>query len=993
LDVNGKIIKSNQSAIREFPMLSNSEQAIDPSLVFEPDGCSQLAALQNNGQSKQVELISRDSYKTYTSDVVGDSGDSEAGYRIISLKASEIKDISHQDDYFKQIVDNSIDVIILFDEIGHATYISPSSIYLLGYTPDEILKEENLMTFVHPDDRDTTFQERKSSTDKREEVQLQRTRLLHKEGHVVWVEILIRRKFNEDGSLIQSVATHRDITNRVKSHRQIEEIKERYELAVEAGHTGVFDYNFRNGKFYPDGSLLRLIGFNDSPRDNNPEKWMKFIHKADRGKIKRSFQNYIRDGFSYFEETFRIIHKSRVTMWVMGRGKIFYDGKMPVKVVCSITDITERVDANEKLKEALVNFESIFNALPDLFFKLNKLGDYLVVKAGDNSDLILENPGAYEGKNIRDTMPPDTYEKFYKCLSRSFESNNVESCEYNLVLDNEKRFFEARIIAVTDFEAVVLIRNISEAVKTNNELINAKKTAEEVLSAREVFFSTMNHEIRTPLNVVIGMSHLLLDQNPREDQQSFLNTLKFSSENLLILINDLLDFSKMQAGKLEFESREFNLEDFVNNIFESYRLSLQNRPINLVKNWHKSVPGSIIGDSSRLAQILNNLLNNAIKFTEKGQIEINISVADRKENQVKLQFSIKDSGIGIPQDKLNDIFLPYQQAAKDTSRRYGGTGLGLTIIKNLIELQEGSIDVKSTEGEGTEFMVILPFTLPVNSDSSSPKKANPLKQSFKEKEIKVLYADDVHSNQFLMKGYCDKWDVNLDIASNGLEAVNLATNMVYDLILLDLQMPVMDGLEATRKIREHEKDLEWDTPVIAVTGDLQTETRNRIVEAGMDDVIIKPIDPQILFDKISDIIQGNTITINPIQDDQTETSEIKTQNDSVVDFSRIDSMYHDAPDLYNHLMELLVKEYSEHHKEILDSIRLGNFEKFREIRHRMASNMKLFHMEKIQGEIDEIKSAFEKNGLPEGGGEYLHKLNESFKELLSELEHKQQQLC
>ena len=364
-------------------------------------------------------------------------------------------------------------------------------------------------------------------------------------------------------------------------------------------------------------------------------------------------------------------------------------------------------------------------------------------------------------------------------------------------------------------------------------------------------------------------------------------------------------------------------------------------------------------------------------------------MVEKNSDEVCLQFSISDTGIGIPEDKIERIFEPYQQGSKETARKYGGTGLGLTIIQKLIELQRGTISVDSTKGKGTEFKVVLPFIVNEGTTKSGANKKAVLKQTLKEKQISVLYADDVLSNQFLMQGYCQRWDIKLDTVSNGARAIEMASNTVYDLILLDLQMPIVDGFEAARKIRLNEKDLDWDTPIIAITGDYQTETKNRIQESGINDVIIKPIDPQLLFDKITENLQDTVFNIDEMHDQVSQEKNGNHSDQKIIDFLQIDVMYQDVPDKYNQLIELLVKEYHEYRDGIIESVLQGDFKTFQNICHSMTSNMKLFRMEKMQTLLNEIKSTFENSSLPDNAGDYPRMLGDCFDELLYQFELKQ----
>jgi len=782
----------------------------------------------------------------------------------------------------------------------------------------------------------------------------------------------------------QSTIKLSNLTDKTNDQVELEKIRERYQLAVEAGHNGIWDYSFKEKKLYVDNSLKSLLGYEHELTINEKFFWERLVAFEDSRSLREALSNYIKEGKTYFEETFRMIHKQRVALWVLGRGKIFYDQGEPARMICSVTDITDKIKSNEKLRNALINFKAIFDAFPDLFFRLNKVGDFLEVMAGESADDSAWDIKSFEGRNMIEALPSPAYLKVYECLQRSFENKKVESCEYILEEKGEINNYEARIIAISDIEAIGIVRNITESVRTNQELVRAKKTAEEALNAKDEFLSMMSHEIRTPLNVVIGMTYLLLQQNPNPDQLKLINTLKFSSDNLLRLINDLLDFSKIKAGKLVFENIDFNLKEFIWNIFESYKLQLDSSRVELILNIDENIPAYVNGDYNRLTQILNNLLSNAQKFTDSGQIMINLKKISEDEGYAQIQFEISDTGIGISPEKIGYIFEPFQQGETHISRRYGGTGLGLTIVKQLIELHGGSIRVSSQQGKGTTFTIIMPLKM-VDSDKIAIKDEHVDAFARKIQNLRILYAEDVSSNQFLMKGYADLWEFELDVASNGEQAVKLFIENNYDVVLLDLQMPVMDGFQAAERMREIESLSNNPTPILAVTGDISEKTITSISDSGMNDYISKPINPKIMIEKIQELMrEEKSISAS---NNHSQANYPKAKNEPI-NFSDVDYLYGEVPTQYIKLINLLLNEFSGYKTNMIKALKEEDFDEFRQVRHSMRSNMRLLHMQKMEKLVDRIRNEFVNNSLPPGGGPYADKIASCFDELLGALEDK-----
>ncbi|UII20977.1 response regulator [Fulvivirga ligni] len=380
------------------------------------------------------------------------------------------------------------------------------------------------------------------------------------------------------------------------------------------------------------------------------------------------------------------------------------------------------------------------------------------------------------------------------------------------------------------------------------ELLYAKEEAEKASQAKADFLSVMSHEIRTPLNAVIGLSHILLEEEPQKHQLENLNTLKFSAENLLALINDILDFNKIEAGKVSLELIDFNLLNILNGIKQSLVLRAKKQKVDIHLRIDPKVPEYVVGDSTRLSQILNNLSGNAIKFTNEGSITLSAHVTEDHGDTVDIEFSVKDTGIGIAPDKINNIFDQFTQAEKETTRKYGGTGLGLAITKKLTHLMNSEIKVDSTLGEGSNFHFTISFR---KSDYGIQKESfnNSEDIDAQLKDLKVLLVEDNMINQMVAMKFLRMWGIAVDQAENGKEALYMVANNAYDLILMDLQMPEMDGYTASRQIRRMSEKHE-EIPIIALTASALSDIRTDVMNAGMNDFVSKPFNPRDLQEKI-----------------------------------------------------------------------------------------------------------------------------------------------
>ncbi|TGL65053.1 ATP-binding protein [Leptospira jelokensis] len=426
-------------------------------------------------------------------------------------------------------------------------------------------------------------------------------------------------------------------------------------------------------------------------------------------------------------------------------------------------------------------------------------------------------------------------------------------------------------------DSTSILSSLNTTQKRLQELYEEKEMASR---AKSEFLASMSHEIRTPLNGVIGITQILFKTNLDEEQKSYIKTIADAGKALLNILNDILDFSKIDAGKLTIETLPFQLQNLVKEIFDLFHIEASTKNLEFTYTIHSDVPEEILSDPGRIRQILFNLIGNAIKFTETGFVSLNICIKDNS-----LLFEIKDSGIGISANKLPSLFQKFSQVDTSTSRKYGGTGLGLAISERLVKLLGGTIGVESVEGVGSTFWCLLPFSMPETQNNKihqnldknpnltpeSPNQNSPNQEGMfsetKPKEVtdsipfanqKFLVVEDNVLNQKVIGGLLKKQHISFDLAENGKEALELFQKNQYDLILMDCEMPVMDGFEATLKIRELEMSKQKKSIIIAVTAHVLNEHRERCSEVGMDGFISKPFYIEDLFDTYKKILKNQS---------------------------------------------------------------------------------------------------------------------------------------
>jgi PAS domain S-box-containing protein len=403
----------------------------------------------------------------------------------------------------------------------------------------------------------------------------------------------------------------------------------------------------------------------------------------------------------------------------------------------------------------------------------------------------------------------------------------------------------------------LLLLNMSDITMQKNytnELIRSRDLAEQAKRMKEGFLANMSHEIRTPINAIIALAHVLRDTGLSKEQSHILELISVSSQSLLGVINDILDLSKIEAGKFAIVRGDTNVRALARNVTDIMKYKADEKNLSLILNVDEMVPALVHADSLRLNQILMNLLSNAIKFTEKGYVNLEIKVSERKADKVKLLFIVEDSGIGISADKLEHIFDSFAQAEDDTTMRFGGTGLGLAITKKLAELKGGTLSVKSMLGKGSVFSFSNWYTI-VDTTENKRVMDDEVEIVPFEKPVRVLMAEDNAINQFAARNLLKRWNVEMDIADDGQVAFEKLQQKDYDIVLMDIHMPRLNGYEAAKKIRTELPEPKRSVPIITLSASVLENEVRAAHDAGMNDVVSKPFNPKILYAKIRAYLQ------------------------------------------------------------------------------------------------------------------------------------------
>ncbi len=752
--------------------------------------------------------------------------------------------------------------------------------------------------------------------------------------------------------------------------------EERYMLAERAVNDGIWDWNILTHDYYLSPRWNKILGYAAGELPNVESIFFELIHPDDKHQASEVFRKHLENRERYTTEL-RLRHKDGSYRWVLDRGEAIRDADgHPVRMVGSITDITERKAAEAELLEYREHLEDLVAMATTEVKAIVQTAVNGVISIDSNGLIRMFNPAAEKlfgwssdeivGKNVSLLMPePDA--SAHDGYIRHFLATNqakILGIEREVVAQRKdgSRFPASLavghgIISEGRHMFVGFIADISLQKQAQQELRLAKEVAEAAVKAKANFLANMSHEIRTPMNTVIGFAEVALqDQHLSGDTRGHIKTILSSGRHLLGVINDILDFSKIEAGKVELESVCFNLPFAVQEALQIMGLRAAEKGLHIDLAIEAGLPHHFVGDPNRLRQVILNLVGNSVKFTDTGNISVTIN---RAEGIEMLHFAISDTGIGMTPEQVGRIFESFSQADATTSRRFGGTGLGTTISKQIVELMGGRIWVESQIGVGSVFHFTAHMPESASAENCLYEVGSIRSMAyFSPRRFKVLLAEDIEANANLARLRLEQQGHQISWVKNGQEAVDAFRSDAYDLILMDLQMPVLDGNDATRKIRELEKASGGHIPILALTASVLSHERRESLDAGMDAIVGKPIDVDELLSQMETLVPTGGGVANT-------SIALPTPAQSVIDFSPLTGVADHEKGLSTWLDPLIYADallsFAEQHR--MDAAKMlrnlqpnqDNTEAVRRIAHALkgvAGNLALFKIAALATDID-----------------------------------------
>lgn len=558
--------------------------------------------------------------------------------------------------------------------------------------------------------------------------------------------------------------------------------------------------------------------------------------------------------------------------------------------------------------------------------------------------------------NFFDYVLPSSQKDLKVKFKQSQKRAYTEKVEFQfLCADMSYRFLEFNAINLKHKEGldgfILDCRDITQRKLDAEELVRLQK-------AKEQFLANISHEIRTPINGIAGMAGLLSQNPSNEEREAYLNAIKHSAENLKVIINDILDLAAIESGKLRFEKIAFNLTDLVPSLIGTFAYQAKDKKLTLDYTIDTKLNRILIGDPVRLNQVLINLISNAVKFTHAGSIHLNCSIERQQKDTCWIRFEVSDTGVGIPTEKLTTIFESFSQADDSVTRRYGGSGLGLTIVKQLVELQHGKITVRSEEHQGSTFIALIPYTIGKSSLTKSALTANTVVDDKLTKELQVLLVEDNDINRLYARSILKNWNCQVDIAENGLVAIEKVKNNFYDVVLMDIQMPVMDGYDATKAIRLMNAPKN-STPIVALTANATKPDVEKCLLAGMNDYLPKPFTPDDLHRKLIDELK-----IKP--GNKREAKAPVQKKASKFDLSYLRSISNNNQEFIREMMQTFLQSTPDLLRQMRISLEEKNWERLSKLAHQIKPSLTLLGVHDLHATILFIEeNAKDKTNLSE----------------------------
>lgn len=714
-------------------------------------------------------------------------------------------------------------------------YISPNVKNILGYTSDELIKNKLYADLIHPEDQkgvggDTDSHLLNYTCNTFHQIY----RLRHTDGSWRWMSDFTTVARDDAGAVIGINGYIFDVTKEYLLEQINKKNEETLKLVIQGTETGIWDWEIQTGNLKLNSRWAEILGY--SLEELEPitiETWGRLCHPDDLKLSDALLEEHFIDSDEMYDCECRMMHKNGHWVWVHDRGRLVerdLSGR-PKRMLGTHSDISYRKFIERNLRASKDELEAVIESLQAGVFIIDV----------ETHTIIEANPAAAKmvGCSTQDIIGNVCHD--FVCPA---EKGNCPLTDKGQVIDNTEKILirnDGTKIPILKTVVPITVRGkpcLLETFVNISDLKMAEEEARKANKAKSEFLANMSHEIRTPMNGIVSMTKLLLETRLDQEQKKFARVIQTSAESLHILVNDILDYSKIEAGKIELEEHSFIFSEFFEDIRVMFEALARERKLFFSFKLDEAIPHSLRGDSNRLKQILTNLISNALKFTLEGGVSVSANIEKMSESNVLLKFIVRDTGIGIPKDRQQLLFQSFSQVDSSISRKFGGTGLGLSISKQLVQMMGGDIGFSSEEERGSEFWITCSLAPDITAQSRiEASRVNIKKYS---SSNLILVAEDNDTNILVMEALLAKFNLQADYVKNGREAIAALGKKQYELIFMDIQMPVMDGLEATKIVKKMQNLKE--IPIVALTANVMSGDRQKYLDLGMSDILGKPVE-------------------------------------------------------------------------------------------------------------------------------------------------------
>ncbi len=849
--------------------------------------------------------------------------------------------------------------VLFTTSTGEITWANEGFCKLSGYSLNEIIGKTPIQHFKGPLSDSGSIQKIVDSFNKGVSFG---TEIIYyrKDGTWFWGRTTSQPVVNHLGVITEYFGIIEDITIEKESEKQ-------FRKALESIGDNVWEHDFRTGITYFSKSTSEFLGYPTEEISSNQQAWWESVHKDDIHLLIDNDQKYQNGQLDAHNLEYRIVLRDGSIKWVLDRGVVVVkdsNGK-PLKISGTHTDITERKNIQAKLETQRQFYEDILNNMPSDIAVFSAKHEYLFVNPMGIKDeelrkwIIGKRDEDYcEYRNKPMSIAAGRRETFNKVISSKYPS---EWEEKNIAPNGEEKYILRRWYPVIENDNKVKLvigygMDITERKKTEHALIKSREQAEQLTIAKENFLANMSHEIRTPMNAIMGMGNQLLKTNLSDQQKFYLSTINKAADNLLVIINDILDLSKIEAGKLNVEKIGFEPSKVIDNAIQVMMYKAEEKGLKLTNSFlDPQIASVLFGDPYRINQVLLNLISNAIKFTESGSVDVTMTLISEKNGKQSILTKVIDTGKGMDKGFTEKLFEKFSQEYESASRKFGGTGLGMSICKELIELMGGNIEVVSIKGKGTTIMFKIDFDKGESTDIHETL-IEKLTDNFLQNKT-ILITDDNDMNRLVAATILENYGAIIVEASNGEEAIGIINKTSVDIILMDLQMPVLNGFEATKMLRAQKCAI----PIIALTANAIKGETEKCISAGMNDYISKPFKEDVFLKTIAKYL--NTSIPNKLAGNIQEL----TEDELLYDLSMLEEISQGNNAFILKLVKLFCDQSPKMVEQIKDAYQAKNYSSMSAIAHKIKPSIDNLRITSLQQAIRKI----EKVGLTEVGHESI----------------------